>query len=83
MTNHQTLATWDHGGASYSVSVHLENGKPVEIIIEETIGDESRCVAAPAGGASLDELARAWSTSRSIPVLSHWAKQLLDLAEKL
>ena len=68
---------------SYSVSVHLKNGKAIEIIIEEVIADQARCVSVGAASASLDELARGWSTSRPIPVLSYRAKRALDLASQL
>jgi hypothetical protein len=80
MTTHRTLATWTHEGASYSVSVALEDDKAKEVIIEEVIGDQTRCASVPARIWTLEDLQEAWTTEKRLDVRSYRAKHALDLA---
>jgi hypothetical protein len=83
MENHRTLATWDHEGTSYCVSVRLENGEPKEVVFEQVTDGGVRCTSLTAGGASLAELEDAWSTRRRHSVMSFRVRQVLDIAAGL
>ena len=83
MEDHHTLATWDHDGTRYSVSVRLENGEPKEVIFEQVADGEVRRTSMATGGATLDELAETWSTSRRRSVMSFDVRQVLDIAAGL
>jgi hypothetical protein len=80
MTTHRTLATWTHEGARYSVSVAIEDGEAKEVVIEEVIGDQTRCASVPARIWTLEDLHEAWTTEKRLDVRSFRAKHALDLA---
>ena len=78
--DHRTLATWTHEGVNYSVSVALEDDKAKEVIIEEVVGDQTRCASVPARIWTLEDLREAWTTEKRLDVRSYRAKKALDMA---
>ena len=83
MHDYHSLATWEHDGVSYSVSVRLENGEPKELIFEGVTAGKVRSTSVTATEATLDELVDAWSPSRRRSVMSFQVRQVLDIASGL
>ncbi len=80
MGEHKMISTWEHDSDSYTVTVHVEDGKAREVIYEQVADGEVRRTSMAAGGASIDEIAKTWSTSRQLAVLSFRVRQVLDIA---
>jgi hypothetical protein len=83
LRDHRTLARWVDDGLSYSVSVHLENGKPTGLTIEAISRDGTRCATLPIDFGSSEWYGEVWSESKPAKKLTVAAERALALAERM